>query len=117
MNLSGLKNPLVPLAILLLLIGMHVIRWDKEASFKPNEVTQVVVNVDRWSNEKWIDTFVYSVVSKSTTFEERPVKDGFLEAEGYRNTLTYIWDGLFALSFLWLIFTLMVHKKEVNPNA
>lgn len=69
--LQVLKKPLIPLGIVIILLVLYVIRWEREITIKPNVTAQNIYKTDRWTGQRWIITY------RSNTVWEEPILDSY----------------------------------------
>jgi len=70
-----MKKSIIPLAILIVLIGLYFIRWEKEAPPVPEEIVQLKVtkNVDRWTGQLWGDYYIGVKIFESPIISDSSV--------------------------------------------
>lgn len=70
--LLRLNNPLLPLIIIVLVLGLYITRWEKEVSYKPSGSIQFVYKTDRWTGQRWVINYMGSNVM------ELPIIDDYV---------------------------------------
>jgi hypothetical protein len=124
--LGRLRNPMVPLLLLIILLGLYFTRWEIETKTQPGPI-QFVYKTDRWTGQRWtieykgaavneapvIDTKI--ILSRVGVGEERTATDAkekiSKELWFKRKIMSWLWDGLLAISIVWLLYTIIKIKK------
>lgn len=65
------KKPLIPLAIVIILLALYFTRWEKKVTIKPNVAVQSIYKTDRWTGQRWVMTY------RSNEVWEEPTLDNY----------------------------------------
>lgn len=108
---------IIPAFLIILFLGLYFTRWDHEISFKPSESIQVKYKTDRWTGERWISIYMPMALKDKDkkTSGEMPDKATQEErdiAKQKHDLLSNIWIGLFSLSIVYLLITLIFRKSK-----
>ncbi|OPY57968.1 MAG: hypothetical protein A4E55_01273 [Pelotomaculum sp. PtaU1.Bin035] len=71
-----MKKPIIPLAIIIILIGLYFMRWEREAPPVAGETVQLQIahNLDRWTGQLWGDYYLGIKIFEAPVISESNIQ-------------------------------------------
>ncbi len=98
-----MRRPIIPAVLLVLLLLAYFTRWHAVATKTFSNATGKWVE-DRWTGQLWVQAFG----DTEKGYFERPDPRPADASRNWllRNSLSWAWDGTFAVAFAWLLWAL-----------